>query len=77
MVKFLKYKFYNKLLGGVTLLKVTPGITWTQLIYIYIYVCVCARVHVECPRSEKDKEHDVPHQTICKVPQFREGGPPE
>ena len=30
-----KYEFYNKLLGGVTLLRVTPGVTWTQPIYIY------------------------------------------
>ena len=29
---FSKYEFYNKLLGGVTLLRVTPGVTWTQLI---------------------------------------------
>ena len=26
-----KYEFYNKLLGGVTLLRVTSGVTWTQL----------------------------------------------
>ena len=32
MVKFLKYEFNNKLLGGVTLLRVTPGVT-----YIYIW----------------------------------------
>ena len=37
MVGFSKYEFYNKLLDGVTLLKVTPGVTWTQPIYIYIY----------------------------------------
>ena len=36
-VGFSKYKFYNKLLDGVTLLKVTLGVTWTQHIYIYIY----------------------------------------
>ena len=36
MVGFSKYKFYNKLLGDVTLLKVTQGVTWIQLIYIYI-----------------------------------------
>ena len=36
MVRFSKYEFYNKLLSGVTLLRVTPGVTWTQL-YIYIY----------------------------------------
>ena len=35
-VEFSKYKFYNKLLGGVTLLRITPGVTWTQPIYIYI-----------------------------------------
>ena len=35
MVVFSKYEFNNKLLGGVTLLRVTPGVTWTQL-YIYI-----------------------------------------
>ena len=34
-VGFSKYKFYNKLLGGVILLRVTPGVTWTQP-YIYI-----------------------------------------
>ena len=39
-VRFSKYEFYNKLLGGVTLLgdvtllRVTPGVTWTQPIYI-------------------------------------------
>ena len=26
-VRFLKYEFYNKLLGSVTLLKVTPSVT--------------------------------------------------
>jgi len=30
MVEFLKYEFYNKLLNGVRLLGVIPGITWTQ-----------------------------------------------
>ena len=27
---FLKYEFYNKLLDGVTLLRVTQCVTWTQ-----------------------------------------------
>ena len=37
-VGFSKYEFYNKLLDGITLLRVTPGVTWTQhYIYIYIY----------------------------------------
>ena len=36
-VRFSKYEFYNKLLGDVTLLRVTPGVTWTQPIkYILI-----------------------------------------
>ena len=35
-MRFSKYKFYNKLLGDVVLLRVTPGVTWTQP-YIYIY----------------------------------------
>ena len=35
---FSNYKFYNKLFGDVILLRITPGITWTQLIYIYIWV---------------------------------------
>ena len=42
-VRFSKYEFYNKLLGGdhgVTLLRVTPSVTWTQLIiylnYLYL-----------------------------------------
>ena len=38
MIEFLKYEFYNKLLEGVILLRVTSGITWTQSIYIYIYI---------------------------------------
>ena len=38
-VEFSKYKFINKLLDGVTLLKVTPGVTRIQpYIYIYIYI---------------------------------------
>ena len=36
-----KYKFLNKLLNGVTLLKITPTVTWTQP---YIYICVCVYV---------------------------------
>ena len=41
MVGFSKYEFYNKLLGGVTLLRVTSGVTWTQLsLSIYIYILV-------------------------------------
>ena len=31
MVEFSKYEFYNKLLGGVILFRVTLGVTWTQL----------------------------------------------
>ena len=39
MVRFLKYEFYNKLLGDVTLLRVTPCVTWTQPNpYIDIYI---------------------------------------
>ena len=38
MVGFSKYKFYNTLLGSVTLVRVTSSITWTQPIYIYIYI---------------------------------------
>ena len=34
---FLKYELNNKLLSSVILLKVTPSVIWTQLIYIYIY----------------------------------------
>ena len=34
MVEFLKYEFNNKLLSGVTLIRVTLDVTWTQLIYI-------------------------------------------
>ena len=30
MVRFSKYEFYNKLLNGITLLRVTPSVTWTQ-----------------------------------------------
>ena len=30
IVKFSKYEFNNKLLGGVTFFRVTLGVTWTQ-----------------------------------------------
>ena len=36
-MRFSKYELYNKLLVGVTLVRVTPDISWTQHIYIYIY----------------------------------------
>ena len=36
-VRFSKYEFYSKLLGSITLLRVTPSVTWTQSMYIYIY----------------------------------------
>ena len=29
MVGFSKYEFNNKLLGGVTLLRIAPNVTWT------------------------------------------------
>ena len=35
-MRFSKYELYNKLLVGVTLVRVTPDISWTQHIYIYI-----------------------------------------
>ena len=39
MVEFSKYKFYNKLLGNLILLRVISSVTWTQpYIYIYIYI---------------------------------------
>ena len=38
-IGFSKYEFYNNLLGGVILLRVTLVVTWTQpYIYIYIYI---------------------------------------
>ena len=33
-IEFSKYEFNNKLLGGITLLRVTPSVNWTP-IYIY------------------------------------------
>ena len=40
-VRFSKYKFYYKLLDGITFLRIIPGVAWTQHLYIYIYMCVC------------------------------------
>ena len=37
IVGFLKFEFYSKLLGSVTLLRVTLDVTKTQP-YIYIYI---------------------------------------
>ena len=36
MVGFSKYEIYNRVVGDVTLLRVIPSVTWTQL-YIYIW----------------------------------------
>ena len=36
-VRFPKYEFNNKLLGGVILFRIRLCVIWTQLIYIYIY----------------------------------------
>ena len=37
-MRFSKYEFYNKLLGGISLLRITLSMIWTQPIYIYIYI---------------------------------------
>ena len=37
---FSKYEFYTKLLDGVTLLRDTLSVIWTQPIYIYIYIYI-------------------------------------
>ena len=34
MVEFSKYEFNDKLLDGITLLRIALGVTWIQLIYI-------------------------------------------
>ena len=39
-VEFSKYESKNKLLDGVTLLRIILGITWTQHIYIYIIIII-------------------------------------
>ena len=40
-IEFSKYEFNNKLLIGVTLLEITPSVTWTQPTYIYTHTFVC------------------------------------
>ena len=46
MVGFSKYEFYNKLLGGIILLRVALNITCIQLLYIYIYIWVYTATRV-------------------------------
>ena len=41
MVGFSKNEFNNKLLGDITLLRVTLGVIWTQPIYIHTYIYMC------------------------------------
>ena len=38
MVEFLKYEFNNNLLGGVTLFKVTPGVTLNNVTLHYFLI---------------------------------------
>ena len=45
-MEFSKYKFYNKLLGGITLLRATSSVTWTQP-YIYIYMALSYHSQIE------------------------------
>ena len=51
-IEFSNYDFYNKSLGGVTLLRVTPGVNLTQFVYtyththIYIYIYINNFVHI-------------------------------
>ena len=42
-VGFSKYEFYYKLLGGITLLRVTLGVIWTQPMCIYI---ILTKLHI-------------------------------
>ena len=44
MVGFSKYEFYNKLLDGVTLLKITQGVIWTEPLYIYKPIFLVSRI---------------------------------
>ena len=41
MVKILKYEFNNKLLGGVTLLKVTLSVTLNNVTPLNIFLIEC------------------------------------
>ena len=45
-VRFSKYEFNNKLLGGVTLLQVTLGVTWTQPIHTYTYTYTYTYIYI-------------------------------
>ena len=38
MVNLSKFVSNLKILSSITLLRVTPSVTWTQPIYIYIYI---------------------------------------
>ena len=45
-IEFSNYDFYNKLLGGVTLLKVTPGVNLTQFVYTHTHIYINNFVHI-------------------------------
>ena len=45
MVGFSKYEFNNKLLGGITLLKVISSVTWTQPIYMPLCIVLIINIH--------------------------------
>ena len=56
MVGFSKYELYNKLLGGMTLFRLTLGVTWTQPIYIYIYGHKCLTLWERERERERERE---------------------
>ena len=58
-VEFSKYEFYNKLLGGVTLFRVIPGVTWTQPIYIFSFL---DNYRVTLPSPPKRKKRKIKEQ---------------
>ena len=57
-VRFSKFKFYNKLLNGVILFKITPGITWIQLLSL-IYIWERER------EREREREKGVGWGSTC------------
>ena len=63
-VRFSKDQFNNKLLGDVTLLRVTPSVIWTYLIYTYIHTYIYIYIYIYIITNSRNIWLFVDHSSL-------------